>query len=34
MDVACYISGSDAPSDVAGHLEYLAERLRNAFPNF
>ncbi|MBF9052313.1 nucleotidyltransferase [Roseobacter sp. HKCCD9010] len=34
IDVACYISGSDAPSDVAGLLEYLAERLRNAFPNF
>jgi hypothetical protein len=34
MDVACYISGSDAPHDVAALLEYLAARLRKAFPNF
>jgi hypothetical protein len=34
IDVACYISGADAPSDVAVLLEYLAERLRKAFPNF
>jgi tRNA nucleotidyltransferase (CCA-adding enzyme) len=34
IDVACYISGADAPSDVAGLLNYLAERLRKAFPNF
>lgn len=34
IDVACYISGADAPSDVAKLLEYLAERLRKAFPNF
>lgn len=34
IDVACYISGSDAPSDIAALLEYLAERLRKAFPNF
>lgn len=34
IDIACYISGADAPSDVDTLLEYLAERLRNAFPNF
>ena len=34
IDVACYISGADAPSDVAALLDYLAERLRKAFPNF
>lgn len=34
IDVACYISGSDAPGDVAELLQYLAERLRKAFPNF
>jgi hypothetical protein len=34
IDVACYISGADAPKDVQALLQYLAERLRNAFPNF
>lgn len=34
IDVACYISGADAPSDIAALLDYLAERLRTAFPNF
>jgi tRNA nucleotidyltransferase (CCA-adding enzyme) len=34
IDVACYISGANAPEDVEGLLEYLAERLRKAFPNF
>lgn len=34
IDVACYISGVDAPTDIAKLLEYLAERLRKAFPNF
>lgn len=34
IDVACYISGADVPSDIAALLEYLAERLRKAFPNF
>ncbi len=34
IDVGCYISGADAPSDIATLLEYLAERLRKAFPNF
>ena len=34
IDVACYISGADAPGDVTELLEYLAERLRSAFPNF
>ncbi len=33
IDIACYISGSDAPKDIAGLLEYLAEKLRKAFPN-
>lgn len=34
IDVACYISGAEAPSEVRGLLAYLAERLRAAFPNF
>ena len=34
IDSACYISGADTPSDVAELLDYLAERLRKAFPNF
>ena len=34
IDVACYISGADAPGDVPKLLTYLAERLRKAFPNF
>jgi hypothetical protein len=34
IDVACYISGPDAPTDVAVLLNHLAERLRKAFPNF
>jgi len=34
IDVAIYISGPDAPHDVRALLEYLAERLRKAFPNF
>ena len=34
IDVAVYVSGSDAPRDVSGLLQYLTERLRKAFPNF
>tara|TARA_R110000868_G_scaffold278242_2_gene538103 strand:+ start:637 stop:1254 length:618 start_codon:yes stop_codon:yes gene_type:complete len=34
IDVACYISGADAPKDVDALLTYLAERLRKAFSNF
>lgn len=34
VDVACYISGADAPKEIKALLEYLAERLRKAFPNF
>lgn len=34
IDVACYISGADTPNDVTSLLNYLAERLRKAFPNF
>ena len=34
IDVACYISGADAPGDVPKLLNYLTERLRKAFPNF
>jgi hypothetical protein len=34
IDVACYISGADAPQDVPKLLEYLATRLRKAYPNF
>ena len=34
IDVACYISGADAPTEISALLKYLAERLRKAFPNF
>ena len=34
IDLACYISGADAPSEVADLLNYLVERLQKAFPNF
>lgn len=34
IDVACYISGADAPGDVPKLLNFLAEKLRTAFPNF
>jgi hypothetical protein len=34
IDVACYISGADAPHEIKALLDYLAERLRKAFPNF
>lgn len=34
IDVACYVSGADIPTDVPKLLEYIAERLRKAFPNF
>ncbi len=34
IDVACYVSGADVPSDIPKLLEYIAERLRKAFPNF
>ena len=33
IDMACYISGADAPSDVTELIEYLTERLQTAFPN-
>jgi hypothetical protein len=34
IDVACYVSGAQAPHEVQALLDYLAERLRKAFPNF
>lgn len=34
IDVACYISGAEAPHEIRALLDYLAERLRKAFPNF
>jgi hypothetical protein len=34
IDVACYISGANVPEKVSELLDYLAERLRKAFPNF
>lgn len=34
IDLACYIAGANAPTEIAQLLDYLAERLRNAFPNF
>lgn len=34
IDVACYISGADAPKDVKSLIDYLTEKLRKAYPNF
>lgn len=34
IDVAVYITGSDTPHDLRRLLDYLAERLRKAYPNF
>src|SRR3989338_1631732 len=34
IDVAVYISGSEAPNNIQGLISYLTERLRKAFPNF
>lgn len=34
IDIACYISGADAPSDVEDLIQFLTEKLRTAFPNF
>ncbi|ACV37117.1 CBASS oligonucleotide cyclase [Accumulibacter sp.] len=34
IDMALYVSGSDVPHDIRALLNYLAERLRKAFPNF
>jgi tRNA nucleotidyltransferase (CCA-adding enzyme) len=34
VDMAVYVSGSDAPHDVRALLDYLADKLRKAFPNF
>ncbi len=34
IDVGCYIKADDAPSSIEELLDYLAEKLRKAFPNF
>jgi hypothetical protein len=34
IDMAAYISGAEAPAEIRTLLNYLAERLRTAFPNF
>lgn len=34
IDLACYIAGAEVPSEIAELLNYLAKRLRKAFPNF
>lgn len=34
IDMGCYISGASAPTQISALLEYLAERLRKAYPNF
>ena len=34
IDMGCYISGADTSTEVAELLDYLAERLKKAFPNF
>lgn len=34
IDLAFYVSGADTPRDVNALLDYLAEHLRHAYPNF
>ncbi len=34
IDVAVYVSGSSAPKDIRALLDYIADKLRTAFPNF
>lgn len=34
IDMAVYVSGSEAPADIRDLLTYLADKLRKAFPNF
>lgn len=34
IDMAAYVSGSSAPHDIRALLEYIATKLRTAFPNF
>lgn len=34
IDVGCYVSGVEAPTDIPKLLNYIADRLRTAFPNF
>ena len=34
IDVACYVSANKAPSSIGDLIEFLADRLRKAFPNF
>ena len=34
IDVACYVSGANAPHEISALLDYIAERLRKAYPNF
>ena len=34
IDIACYVSGAEAPTEVEALLDYIAERLRKAFSNF
>ena len=34
IDIACYVSGAEAPSDISKLLIGIAENLRKAFPNF
>jgi tRNA nucleotidyltransferase (CCA-adding enzyme) len=34
IDVACYVQGANVPTEVSALVEYLADRLRKAYPNF
>ncbi|MAZ87928.1 MAG: nucleotidyltransferase [Cellvibrionaceae bacterium] len=34
IDIGCYISGAEAPTDIVELLDYLVECLQKAFPNF
>lgn len=33
IDLACYVSSTDAPSDILELLKYIADKLETAFPN-
>jgi Nucleotidyltransferase domain len=34
IDVACYVSANKAPADLGDLIQFLAEKLRKAFPQF
>ena len=34
IDVACYVSGADVPGKTGDLIDYIADKLRTAYPNF